>query len=78
MTNPAISALRRCVSGAIERGQAEPILGFEIVETIDDRWMILVNGFQWGEPPFDASGCSSQTWETKELALAAWHDQLSF
>lgn len=52
--------------------------GIEVKETIDGKWMILCNGFQWGEPPLDASGCSFQVWDTKELALAAWQEQLAF
>lgn len=41
---------------------------YEIVETIDGRWMVLLNGFQIGDPPFDRSGCSSTTFATREIA----------
>jgi len=47
----------------------------EIVETVDGRFMVLVNGFQWGpatETP-DASGAYSMTFETKQEALEAYN-----
>jgi hypothetical protein len=73
-----LATLKYHVTGAIERGEKDSILGIEIKETIDGKWMILCNGFQWGEPPLDTSGCSSQVWDTKELALMALHEQLAF
>ena len=44
---------------------------YEIVQTIDGTWMILVQGFQWGVGPYDRSGCSSQTWPTYTDAYQA-------
>jgi hypothetical protein len=49
-----------------------------VKETVDGRWMILSNGIQWGEGPHDASGCSSQTWETREDALRVIAEHLAF
>lgn len=45
-----------------------------IEETVDGRWMVLVNGFQWGFQ-FDASGAGNATYATPELAAAAWRDR---
>lgn len=47
----------------------------EIVETVDGRWMILVNGFQWGHGPYDRSGCSSETWPTRAEAACAYRER---
>ena len=50
----------------------------EVYETIDGRFGVLVNGYQWGndESLFDYSiGCSSQTWATKEEAAAAYRNR---
>lgn len=49
-----------------------------VEETVDGRWMILSSGIQWGEGPHDASGCSSQTWETREDALRAIAEHFAF
>lgn len=49
-----------------------------VKETVDGRWMILSNGIQWGEGPRDASGCSSQTWETQEDALRVIAEHFAF
>ena len=47
--------------------------GFTIVETADttEWFMVLYQGCQWGKEPYDASGCSSQTWATYKDALQA-------
>ncbi len=45
--------------------------GFAVEETIDGRWIVLCNGLQYGTAPYDASGASSQTWVTKDAAIAA-------
>ena len=45
--------------------------GFEIVETVDGEYMVLCRGIQWGKGPRDLSGCSSETWPTKQAAYAA-------
>ena len=44
---------------------------YELVETVDREWMVLVGGVQWGKGPHDLSGCSSQTWPTREEAKQA-------
>lgn len=43
--------------------------GFAIEETVDGRFLVLCEGIQWGKGPRDASGCSSQTWDTYGDAL---------
>ena len=45
--------------------------GFEIVETVDGNYMVLCQGIQWGKGPRDLSGCSSETWPTKQAAYEA-------
>lgn len=44
---------------------------YEVTETSDGRWMVCFDGIQWGEGPRDQSGCSSQTFATREEAVAA-------
>lgn len=46
----------------------------EIVSTVDGRWIVLVNGFQWGPPgsKVDASGAYDATYATEAEALEAW------
>lgn len=44
---------------------------YELVETVDGEWMVLVDGVQWGAGPRDPSGSSSQTWATEAEARAA-------
>ena len=51
---------------------------WEIVEAVSGRWIVLLNGFQWGDGPYDKSGCSSQTWATRKDALEAIREQLAF
>ena len=46
----------------------------EIISTVDGRWIILVNGFQWGKGPCDISGCSSDSWPTKNEAARAYRN----
>jgi hypothetical protein len=48
-------------------------INFEIVETVDGRWMVLVGGVQWGTGPRDKSGASSQTWATRSEAVDAFY-----
>ena len=45
-----------------------------ITETIDGRFMVLVNGFQWGPATStpDASGAYPDTWATAQAAKAAY------
>lgn len=46
----------------------------EILETLSSSFMVVWNGYQWGDDPalFDHSlGCSSQTWVTKKEAESA-------
>ena len=48
-----------------------------IEEAIDGTFMVIVNGYQWGDDPaqFDFRlGCSSQTWETEAEAQQAVSD----
>ncbi len=40
---------------------------YEIVETVDHEWMILVHGVQWG-PRRDKSGAGDATFHTKQAA----------
>lgn len=47
--------------------------GFEIVETVDGDYMVLCQGIQWGKGPRDLSGCSRETWPTKQAAYEAIH-----
>lgn len=47
----------------------------EIIETVDGKWIVLVNGFQWGKGPYDASGCSAEQWETKREAQEAFNQR---
>lgn len=49
-----------------------------VKETVDGRWMILSRVIQWGEGPHDVSGCSSQTWETREDALRVIAEHFAF
>lgn len=44
---------------------------YEVVKAVGGRWMVLVDGVQWGKGPRDASGASSETWKTKREATAA-------
>jgi hypothetical protein len=46
----------------------------EIVEAVGGRWMVLVNGFQWGPPTStpDASGAYPDTFPTRWDAVAAY------
>jgi len=46
----------------------------EVVETIGGRWMVLVNGFQWGGT-IDRSGAGSATWKTANEAKRAWREK---
>ena len=49
---------------------------YEIVEAVDGGYIVLRHGFQIGHGPYDASGCSSQTFPTKQAANAyIKHDQ---
>jgi hypothetical protein len=41
----------------------------EIVETVDDRFMVLVNGFQWGTGVPDRSGAYSDTFSSPAEAF---------
>jgi len=50
---------------------AEPPKPFEVVETVDGRWMVLDAGLQWGKGLRDASGASGETWATRSDAIAA-------
>ncbi len=43
---------------------------YEIVETVDGDWMVLIDGVQAGNPPYDRSGASSETHATHEDAEA--------
>lgn len=47
---------------------------YEIVDTVDGRFMVLVNGFQWGPPGSkpDASGAYPDTWATEGEARTAY------
>lgn len=48
-----------------------------IEETVDGRYMVLVNGFQWGGT-YDASGAGNATFATALEALQAYRaDQLT-
>lgn len=49
------------------------MVSWEAVETVDGRWMILVNGFQWGPDAsrVDKSGANDATWKTEEEAQEA-------
>lgn len=40
---------------------------YEIVETVDHEYMILIHGVQWG-PIRDRSGAGSATFKTKQAA----------
>jgi hypothetical protein len=51
---------------------------FETQETVDGEWLVTCNGIQWGEGPYDISGCSSQTWKTEREALDAIREQIAF
>jgi len=47
----------------------------DVALTADDRWMVLVDGYQWGTDAAQwdsAVGCSTQTYPTKRDALAAY------
>lgn len=44
---------------------------YEIVETVDGKFIVLVDGLQWGRGPRDRSGASSQTWKTQNDAKHA-------
>jgi hypothetical protein len=44
---------------------------YEIVETVDGEYMVLIDGVQWGKGPRDKSGASSQTWPTRLEAIKA-------
>jgi hypothetical protein len=46
-----------------------------LTKTIDNDWMVLVDGLQSGEDR-DPSGASSQTWPTAEAAEAAAHEMM--
>ena len=55
------------------RGDVSYLAGnVEITEEVGGRWMVLVNGFQWGKGPIDSSGCYSQTWDTASDAARAF------
>jgi len=45
----------------------------EIVQTIDGRYMLLVNGFQWGGT-YDRSGAGDATFESTDEAIGAYRD----
>jgi len=45
----------------------------EVVATVDGRWMILVNGFQWGGT-YDRSGAGNATFDSSDAAILAWTD----
>lgn len=42
---------------------------YAVVETVDDEWMILIDGIQWGRDR-DASGAGRTTFPTEIEALA--------
>jgi hypothetical protein len=42
-----------------------------IVKTADGRYIILVNGFQWGGR-YDRSGAGDATFPTRKAAIEAW------
>jgi len=44
-----------------------------VVATVDGRWMILVNGFQWGGT-YDRSGAGDATFDSSDAAILAWTD----
>lgn len=46
----------------------------EVVEAVGGRWIILINGFQWGTPDakIDASGAYDTTFATREEAEASY------
>lgn len=41
---------------------------YSVVETVDDEWMILIDGIQWGRDR-DASGAGNTTFPTEIEAL---------
>lgn len=49
----------------------------EIIETIDGRYLVLVNGFQWGHGEPDRSGAYYTTFPTREAAAKAYRDRRS-
>jgi hypothetical protein len=51
--------------------KGEHMKQYEIIETVDGEYAVLVDGIQWGKGPRDLSGCSSQTWPTREEAQKA-------
>ena len=53
------------------RGDMRQSKRYEVRETIDGEWMITFDGIQWGKGPRDLSGCSSQTWPTRQEAINA-------
>lgn len=42
---------------------------FRVTESVGGSHIVLVNGFQWGHSPFDASGCSSKVFPTVQAAI---------
>jgi hypothetical protein len=46
--------------------------GVRITKTVDGAWMVLVNGFQWGQGQPDRSGAYSNTWTTRDEAIRAY------
>jgi len=63
--------------------QKEPMRGegaaddrIAVVESVDGRWMVLIDGFQAGSGPYDMSGASGQTWATEEEAWQAAREMM--
>lgn len=54
-----------------EEQEAEDV---EVVETVDGRFMVLVDGIQWAPTgqPRDRSGCGSATFPTQQEAVLAF------
>lgn len=47
------------------------VLG-EVVEAVDGRWIVSINGFQWGRGEPDRAGAYNETFATPEDGLNAY------
>jgi hypothetical protein len=50
----------------------------EVARTTDGEWMVLVNGFQWGDEPLDKSGASSEVFKSVAAAKRAYRERENY